>query len=712
MKNKIKIGALIILIISGILIYKFIPKLLTPELSYRDKSGVNYMTMLKDKYFYIYKNGKWEKSFIKGVNIGAAKPGAFPGELAITKEDYLRWFKYIGEMNANSIRVYTILKPEFYEALYEYNTKNKEPIYLFQGIWVNEEDIINIKNAQDPKIKDVFKEDIKNIIDIVHGDKILPKNPGHASGIYEKDISSYIIGWIFGIEWDPEFVEETNKKNINNNNFQGKFLYTEKSSPFEAFLCEIGDFAISYETEKYSMQRPISFTNWLTTDMLSHPNEPNEKEDLAIVNTEHIKSKETFKPGMFASYHIYPYYPDFINYQKEYVNFKDKDGKVNPYRAYLKDLIKEHKMPVLVAEFGVPAARGMAHKSAMGFNQGNMSEKDQGYGNAFMLKNIYEEGYAGGLVFSWQDEWFKKTWNTMELDIPDRRPFWSNPQTNEQEFGLLAFDPGRNRSICYVDGEVEDWNGDKPLYEDKDLKLYVKSDEKYVYFMIDSLSFDLNKDKILIPIDTIAQQGNSKYKDYKSNFSKKADFAITIDGKDESRIKVDPYYDVFYHIYGEKLKMLEADSNYNNKDSGKFNSINLALNRKLYLPEDKKEVAFSKYETGKLFYGNGNPKSEEFNSLADFYFKNNKLEIRVPWQLINIMDPSTKMAMDDLHNNEIKPLKIQGLYTGARLIKERNDWEIIGMNLYSWEQWEQPQYHERLKPSYYILKEAFKEIKN
>lgn len=80
---------------------------------------------------------------------------------------------------------------------------------------------------------------------------------------------------------------------------------------------------------------------------------------LLILNT----SKEMFKTGVFASYHIYPYYPDAMNYQKEYTDYIDADGKINTYRAYLKDLIKEHTMPVVVAEFGIPSSRGKAHES-------------------------------------------------------------------------------------------------------------------------------------------------------------------------------------------------------------------------------------------------------------------------------------------------------------------------------------------------------------
>ena len=136
-------------------------------------------------------------------------------------------------------------------------------------------------------------------------------------------------------------------------------------------------------------KRPVSFTNWPTTDMLSHPNEPFPNEDMVSVNTEHIKKKDTFKTGLFASYHIYPYYPDFMNYQKEYINFKDKNGNIDTYKAYLKDLKKEHSMPVLVAEFGVPAARGKAHDNIyMGFNQGNVIRKSS-RGNGC----IYAEGY-------------------------------------------------------------------------------------------------------------------------------------------------------------------------------------------------------------------------------------------------------------------------------------------------------------------------------
>lgn len=679
---------------------------------------LGYISKTDKNSFYVLEKGKWNKIFIKGVNIGAGKPGAFPGEVAITYDEYYRWFGYISQMNANTIRIYTVQRPQFYNALYDFNKKaeesGKKPIYMIHGVWVNENDITTINDAygnNDKILKDVITTG-KDTIDILHGNCYLTVRKGYADGTYTSDVSKYVIGWILGIEWDPSFVVSTNGNNPKRNNYNGKYLYTKDASPFETFLCDMGDKIIDYEMTKYKMQRPVAFSNWVTTDPLKHPNEPYKNEDLVSVNVEHVKWHDSFKAGMFASYHVYPYYPDSFSFQTDYIKFKGIDGKPDPYLAYLESIKKFHSMPVLISEFGIPAARGKAHENKVtGFNQGFIDEKTQGNMLLKMMNDIHFGGLAGGLAFSWQDEWFKRTWNNNDLDLPDSRPFWLNAQTNEQHFGLLALDPGNKKSISYIDGDYGDWAKDKPLYSGDNTKLYVKSDEGYVYLMIDAKNYDFNKDTLLIPIDTINGQGNKSFSPYKTTtFSKNADFIIKIHGKNDSHVLVDAYYDNYYFRYGIQTNLIKTEPLFKNKNSGIFNPIMLCLNKKLVVPGKNTVIPFTGYETGLLKYGIANPSSSDFNSLSDFYYNNGKLEIRIPWQLLNVMDPSGKYVIDDMYvQGKISPLKVNGFSFGVENMKDGGT-QNLTMKEYDWKAWEKPTYHERLKPSYYILQKGIQKL--
>ncbi len=669
----------------------------------------------EERDFQVYRDGKFRTSFLTGVNIGATKPGHFPGELAITKAEYLRWFKHIHDMNADVIRVYTTMKPNFYDALYEFNKGKSRPLYLMQGLWKNEDISLELGHAyaNDDEILLTIIQDGKDLVDIFHGNITLPERRGLASGTYTKDISKYVIGWILGVEWDPQFVVDTNLINPNRNQYVGNYIKTTiDASPFEAFLTHFGDVILTYEMEKYGMMRPLSYTNWLTTDPLNHPNEPYLKEDMVSVNTEHIVATDLFTSGLFASYHVYPYYPEFINHSLEYRAFIDESGKVNPYRAYLKDLYAYHSVPVMVAEFGIPASRGKAHDSVhLGFNQGFMTETEQGHALSDMIRDIKKEGYMGGLVFAWQDEWFKRTWNTMDFDVSLRRPFWSNVQTNEQMFGLMGFEPGMKERISYADAKFQEWLNVSPLFETENVTLKIMADERYLYVMIDTDGFDFDNDTLWIPILTHPDQGNTSFVGTNLTFAHPADFLIQIKGESESKILVDAYYDSFYYLYAEQLKVLPRYAHYRNRNSGYFNTMHLALSGSITLPEEQVTLPFSSYETGKLRHGNANPKSKQYDSLADFYHLDGNIEIQIPWALLNISDPSRKMHLGDYYEfNGFESIPIEGIRIGASFQKSFQEAHLIDMYSYTWQTWSYPTYHERLKASYYILKQTFKSI--
>src|SRR5665648_882049 len=201
-----------------------------------------------------YKGEK--ETFITGVNIGLGKPGYYPGDIGITKQEYLRWFLQITDMNVNFIRIYTLQIPDFYEALFEFNRYAKVPLYLIQGAYVNEALVEKEKDMWNKNVYSDFNNEIKNVIDAVHGNVTIKAVKGHASGIYNKDVSAYVISYLLGIEFDGDTVTNTNAKNPDKISFQGKYLFAKVGSkPFEAMLASIGDFAVGYETDNYRCQK-------------------------------------------------------------------------------------------------------------------------------------------------------------------------------------------------------------------------------------------------------------------------------------------------------------------------------------------------------------------------------------------------------------------------------------------------------------------------
>lgn len=682
--------------------------------SANQNKDIHYSARISNDHMEVNVKGKWKTIKIKGVNVGIAKPGYFPGETAITEDEYYHWLTDIGKLGANTIRVYTIHPPGFYSALKKYNESHKKPIYVLHGVWIDEERLVSQGNAFDKKGTTNFQNEIKKTIDIIHGNALILPKAGHASGAYNADVSKYVTGWVLGIEWDPEMVQSTNKLNKSVKDYKGKYVQTTNASPFENWLAEQMDYTATYEFKKYHWIRPLSFTNWVTTDLLKHPSEPSKEEDLVSVNPNVIHLKGPLElTKEFASYHIYPYYPESMNYDHQnYVNFR---GKKDSYAGYLSDLHKAHKMPVLVAEFGVPSSRGMTHTNINGWNQGHLSEKEQGNILVHLYEDIEHEGLLGGLVFTWQDEWFKRTWNTMDYDNPNQRPYWSNAQTSEQQFGLLSFD----RMKIKVDGSYNDWSNAKELYKSNKgmlQSLMVDHDERYMYYKI--RMNDLDKGYPILLLDTLQGKGNTSIKQFPTIHANNGlDFIIPIKSKTDAHILVDRQYDLFAALY----KDYGSDFSYSGKkNTSQFSPIRYVLNKSITIPTTKEIIPFSYYETGKLKEGNGNPASKDYNSLVDYNIneRENTIELRVPWLLLNFKDPSTKEIMGNISNKNLSASKkVDGIQIGIAYMSKQGELldsfpkvenKIIPtFKQYSWVNWNLPKSTYRLKESYYILQKKF-----
>ncbi|WP_157600481.1 T9SS type A sorting domain-containing protein [Rufibacter sp. DG15C] len=376
--------------------------------------------------------------FIKGVNLGVAVPGTYPSELAATRAQYGRWFKMIQEAGFNTIRLYTLHHPRFYEVLDSFNTANPQrPLFFFQGIWLEEE----IPNYDEDlySLTPYFDKEIEEDVDCVHGNRTIAPRLGKAHGVYKTDASKWLMGYIIGREVHPGEVLHTNEKHAQDTQYQGRFLSIQNTRPTEAWMTKRLDNVLAREQDLYKTQHPVSFSSWPTLDPMKHPQEANQYEDAAAVDLSTIDISKA-KAGYFASYHAYPYYPDFVSKDPAYGGSKDYLGQ-NSYVGYLSDLKKHYKnIPLIIAEYGVPSSWGVAHYAQSGMNHGGFDEQAQGESNLRLLQNMEQTNLGGGMQFSWIDEWFKRTWITDEMDFDiNRRILWHNVTSAEQNFGLVGF---------------------------------------------------------------------------------------------------------------------------------------------------------------------------------------------------------------------------------------------------------------------------------
>ncbi len=635
---------------------------------------------------------RFEPRFWPGVNLGPTVPGTFPGELAGTRADFDRWLEEMGELGVRLLRVYTILPPDFYKAFKAYNEANEDrPIHLLHGVWIPEEEFLTTQDAW--PLLDEWKAEIKDVVDVVHGDAVIPDKPGHASGTYTADISKWLMGWAVGVEWDPAASVATDEKHRGMEPFRGRYVRaTAGATPMENWIASGMDYLAGLEADR-GWSRPMTFTNWLTTDPLRHPLEPNPNEDRLSIDAMHMRATGAWPGGLFASYHVYPYYPDFLRY--EYEDAVAADGSPDPYAGYLRALSEHHRgEPVMVTEFGVPTSFGMAHVGPLGRNQGGHSEQEAGEINATLLRRIQEEGFAGGIIFEWTDEWFKFTWNTMDLEMPDdRRALWRNSLTNEEHFGLLAVEPGRE-PVKVLDGKDDDWKPDNSqvIAESRGPVREVRAthDAQFLWLRLKLDQPELwNEETIRIGL-SVTDDGNGGLPGT-DGADPEADVGVVIGPGEKATLLQAAWLDPLPWLYGQSYNYVPFDEEAMKRGSGAWVKPRQILNRPLMVPGRGMQPA-EFYDISSLPWGNGDPESENFDQRSLINGTGDVLEIRLPWMMVGFADPSSHQV---LRGQRDKPMTTET--TGPVGITVQAGEELLKTNGYGWDEWNLVEWHERRK---------------
>ena len=690
----------------------------------------------------------WQPFFIKGINLGLTIPGYYPGEYPIGKKQYSRWFEQMVAAGFNTVRVYTIQSPFFYEALREVNEK-KDALVLIQGIWIEPPENGNFSGET---YLHYCRRQIAEGIDIIFGNTTLAERPGYPHGSYTCDVSDLVVGIIFGREWEGcPIGKYNNLKKDATHSYSGEYLSMAEGTSFELWICQMLNELLVAEGGKYGITHPVSTVCWPTLDPLDHPSESryedtlrwqgmtvskmdcNENEDVESLDTAKIVAKKG--NGFFATYHAYPYYPDFMN--------NDYLDRENPYSTYL-NLLKEHHgtQPILIAEYGVPGSREVSHWHRLGWHHGGHDEREQGRINGEMIKAIHQAGMAGGVLFSWLDEWFKRNWLFMNYELPaERNAFWFNLQDAEQCYGLIAAYPNYPRKKVSLKGDHSEWQGATTLYQNDGnyehqfadgadgarrlQSLAVQHDEGFIYLALTTGErIDLTKGHYVIGIDTCDPAAGEFMLPFNLGISSPVGlkFLVHITGTTTSRILVCMSYDKYLNDPKKDLWPAPSWKGTWVPMQNRTNERRISKNREHFYPARV-------FSMSALRHGSLDPRHPQNDSLADFHVSDKLIELRIPWGLIMITDPSSKTVYwkrGDKITRQTDGLRFVAFsykpegtgFMAMRTGKEHNAADMLPrvmeskiIRTYSWKGWNVPLYHLYEKKSLSIYRRYLSEVK-
>ena len=156
-----------------------------------------------------------------------------------------------------------------------------------------------------------------DLSDAVHGDLAREAAPGRAGGTYDTDVSPWLRRWIIGVEWDPAGVAPDRRAPpAPRRTSPGRyFAATDDATPTERWIATPHGRRRRGSRPSAAPRSPVAMANWPTADPLSTPTSRWPSEDLVGVDANHVLPTDAWPGGTFASFHAYPYYPDFQRYE-------------------------------------------------------------------------------------------------------------------------------------------------------------------------------------------------------------------------------------------------------------------------------------------------------------------------------------------------------------------------------------------------------------
>jgi tetratricopeptide (TPR) repeat protein len=642
----------------------------------------------------IWRQGKdgWERFYVAGVNLGPAAPGFYPGDPPNDGAMYSAWLRQADQMNANTLRLYTLLPPAFYRA-YRHYKQGGGRMALYQQIWVGDPPG---KDLYDPRFVEETKAEIRYAVDAMHGRGSVPWKNARGSGIFEHNIAEHVGALLLGRELEASVAIRTNILNVGKRGYEGRFVSVSDAHATEVWFAEMLDYLIAYQMDTYNWQHPVAIVNWPPLDPLHHPTEapiaeevrfrirrgeplamPKDIEDdndTVAIDEAKFTATADFKAGLFASYHVYPYYPDFLLNEPRYLRARDSQGP-NPMFGYLRDLRERIPHPLVITEYGIPDSIGISHFHPYGWHHGGHTEQGQAEIVARLARTIREAECAGGIVFALVDEWYKQNWLTRPFQKPEERTaLWVNKLDPEQRYGLLGYHSSKWNLFA---NDPAAWQKETTLYSTPPAartadpfdgarrieRVQAAADEAFLYLRLKvgcldcggrgakpgELRFDqasyavaLNTTPGITGIQQMPFGGLS--------LRHGANFLVVLGGPGNSRVLVADSYNPYQimprpGVPGETELSFRRSFTPTMQGTGTFEEQVIETNRRRFA-RDGRVFPAQRYSRSVMRQGSGKPSAPDHDSLAEWYADVARAEIlvRIPWGKLYITDPSSKQA--------------------------------------------------------------------
>lgn len=468
--------------------------------------------------FEIYSDGEWKPFTVKGFNVNAEAPGDKKYQYSKDVTMFKKLIEEAADMGANTLRAYDLYSPEFYRALFEYNSdKNNQPMYLIQSI-------ATPTNADKNKIADeisILTDNIETVIDAVHGSGQSADFGERKGGVYSFDLSPYLLGYIVDADLSKQQLNNLQSEKLAA--YSGTYLESDAVSA-ESLNARLCDYAMKYSKDKYKTLNTViakGNAELLDKALWIQPND-------ITYNLSKIRTKGEAENYFGVCYSAYSSDYAVRNYANQL-----KSGHEDAYSGYLAAIHRLSDKPVIIDCFGASTAANTYDDYADVYG---LSESEQGRAIVKMHRQIFGEGFAAALIADLNDSWVNVSNESRIYTVPEQNAaLWHDVTDIGQTTGVLAVESKEPEKIGL------DFN----TAGERMQTMKLMSNPTYLYCTVTlNEEIDFDNEELIVGLDTYQRNDGEYYYDkgYFANSLSGLEYVVKFDSKKSAALYTVPGY--------------------------------------------------------------------------------------------------------------------------------------------------------------------------